>query len=728
VAWLASFFYVLLRPLAWCFARSVYRFHVYFNHRVPASGPVLIVANHGSLWDRWLLIAATSRRLVFLPVSQPKAISAALEAGQAVVVFAEGTLTRNGQMLPFDARLGEVLQTTQCDFPIIPTFLDNLFGTLFTWSSGRMVWKIPEGPMRRPVAVYFGEAVSNPSPQPSPTRGEGVRISVPALRAKVVEAGAECGIRQSDFLLPAPRAFVRKAAKFRQLFRLACVDMATGTERKLTWAKVLVGVWSLADWLRPKLGPEQNVALWMPTSLGSMLGNVALSFCRKTTVNLNYTSGEQAVHSAMLQAGIRTVITSQRFLNKMPLMVPEGVTVILLEAAMTEITPRSRLWKFLAVLMLPGWFLDRVVFGLHKIALDDPMTIMFSSGSTGEPKGVVLSYRNITGNVDSFRRGVEFHDTDRFMVTLPFFHCFGYTVSLWTTLIVGMEAVYFPDPRAAKEVGELCKKHRCTILLGTATFVRFYLRRATPGDFDSLRLLVCGAEKLPVKLAHEFRDRFGILPLEGYGCSELSPVVSVNLPDVNVGGVMQIANHFGTVGQPLPNICMKTFDPETLQPLPHGAEGLLGGLGANVMLGYWQQPKKTAEAVRGGWYISGDVGKIEDDGFIRITGRVSRFAKIAGEMVPLERLDEELHELLGSHGERKLAVAAAPDEKRGERIVVLHLAEITECLPTLFEQLRKQGLPNLWIPDVRDCRIVESFPTLGSGKLDLKRIGEMAQS
>ncbi|HSQ58692.1 MAG TPA: AMP-binding protein, partial [Gemmata sp.] len=218
------------------------------------------------------------------------------------------------------------------------------------------------------------------------------------------------------------------------------------------------------------------------------------------------------------------------------------------------------------------------------------------------------------------------------------------------------------------------------------------------------------------------------LPLEGYGCTELAPVVSTNLPDIAMSGVVQERNHRGTVGQPIFGVCVKTFTTnEARAPLPVGEEGVLCAKGPNVMAGYLNQPEKTADAIRNGWYNTGDVGHIEPDGFIRITGRVSRFAKIAGEMVPLERLDEELHDVLGSAGERVLAVAAVPDEKRGERVVVLHLVEVCERLTAALDVLATRGLPNLWVPDRRDCHPVESMPVLGSGKLDLKKLGDLAK-
>jgi acyl-[acyl-carrier-protein]-phospholipid O-acyltransferase/long-chain-fatty-acid--[acyl-carrier-protein] ligase len=289
-----------------------------------------------------------------------------------------------------------------------------------------------------------------------------------------------------------------------------------------------------------------------------------------------------------------------------------------------------------------------------------------------------------------------------------------------------MKVVYYPDPRAAKEVGELTRKHRCTILLATATFLRFYIRRCGPDDFKSCRYIICGAEKLPVKLAQEFQQKFGVLPLEGYGCTEVSPVVSTNMNDVDVSGVRQVANQLGTIGQPIPGVAVKAFDPETFAPLLPGEEGVIGVKGPNVMLGYLHQPEKTKHVIRDGWYMTGDMGLVQPDGFIRITGRLTRFAKIAGEMVPLERVEEEMQELLGT-GERVVTLVPVPDERRGERIVVLYLPEAEDKLTAALDGLPARGLPNLWVPDRRDCYKVDAFPALGAGKLDLKATADLAK-
>jgi acyl-[acyl-carrier-protein]-phospholipid O-acyltransferase/long-chain-fatty-acid--[acyl-carrier-protein] ligase len=595
--------------------------------------------------------------------------------------------------------------------PVVPAYLDNLWGTLLSWERGRVFWKWPNGPVRRHVAVYFGEPLPGTS-------------LAAAIRAAVQECNARCGLLQSDLLRPAPQQFVHVAARPRNLFRTAFVDNATGTEKRLTFGKALAAVWALADWLRPRLGDSPRVGLWLPTGLGSTLGNFAVTFLGKATVNLNYTAGPSPVRSAVEQAGLTHVITSKRFLQRVPLDPLPGVEVIHLEDALDGISPRGKLARFLAVVLLPAPLLCRLI-GLRG-RLDDPLTVLFSSGSTGEPKGVVLSHRNIVSNVEGLRRHVSLQAADVMLSTLPVFHVFGHTVNMWAPPLVGFPAVFHPDPRQGQEIGELCRRYGCTFMVGTATFLRLYLRKCRAADFRTVRMLPCGAEKLPVGVAEEFRKRFGVLPVEGYGTTELSPVVSVNLCD-GAGGVVQRANTPGSIGQPIPWVACRAVDPDTFAPLPPGAEGMLAVLGPGVMLGYLHQPAKTAAVVRAGWYHTGDIGVVQEDGFIRITGRLSRFAKIAGEMVPLERLDDELHDLLHADGERLLAVAAVPCDRRGERVVVLHRPGVREKLPAAFDGLRKRGLPNLWVPDVRDCFEVAEFPVLGTGKLDLRGLSDVAR-
>jgi acyl-[acyl-carrier-protein]-phospholipid O-acyltransferase/long-chain-fatty-acid--[acyl-carrier-protein] ligase len=703
----------LLRPLCWLLVRVLYRFHLYGREHLPGAGGCLIVCNRVSSLDRLVLRGASPRPLTIAPDCDVNIneVADALNRGEAVLLFPEGRLSRSGHMLPFGAVLDAILQRVKEDVPVIPACTEGLWGSMFSYRDGKAIWKAPRG-LRRRVAVMFGKPIA-------------MSTSSPEIRLVVQELSADLAIRQSDYLPLVHRVFLGNAVRLRNLFRPCVIDNAAG-EKILTWGKMFVAALCVTRFLRPKLAREQNVGVWLPTSLGGALANLAIAFLRKTSVNLNYTAGADAIQSAARQAGLRIVITSKRFILRFPLDLPPDIERIYLEDVLAAVTKGQQIRTFLVALLLPAWFIDRFLLGLHRHRIDDILTIVFSSGSTGEPKGIVLTHRNVGSNVDAAVQTIQIHRSDRLLGVLPFFHSFGYTVALWAPLVAGAAAIYYPDPRAAKEVGNLVRKHRATLMLSTSTFLRFYIRRCDADDFRSLRIIICGAEKLPVKLQDEFQAKFGVLPLEGYGCTELSPVVSTNLPDLTIDGFTQICNTRGTVGQPIIGVAMKAFTQEHRDPLPTGTEGVHCGKGPNVMLGYLHQPEKTKDVIRDGWYYTGDVGLITPDGFIKITGRVSRFAKIAGEMVPLEKLEEELHEEIGG-GDRVLAVTAVPDEKRGERLIVLYLPELEGKLPALLEGLGPRGVPNLWVPDIRDCYRVESLPLLGSGKLDLKRVGELAR-
>jgi acyl-[acyl-carrier-protein]-phospholipid O-acyltransferase/long-chain-fatty-acid--[acyl-carrier-protein] ligase len=389
------------------------------------------------------------------------------------------------------------------------------------------------------------------------------------------------------------------------------------------------------------------------------------------------------------------------------------------------VTTWQRLRAWLAVVALPGFVLDHWVYKLAGHKPQDLAAIILSSGSTGDPKGVMLTHANLAANAESVIQAIDPGPKDRILAILPFFHSFGFTVTLWVPLQVGTSLVYYPDPRQAKEVGDLCRKYRCTIMLTTPTFLRFNLRRSEPGDFSSLRILICGAEKLPVSLAQEFKEKFAILPLEGYGCTELSPVAASNVPDWTSRTLRQICTKPGTIGLPIPGVAAKVVSPDTFETLPQGKEGLLLFYGANVMQGYIGKEDLTRQVVRDGWYVTGDMAVIDEDGFITLTGRLARFSKIGGEMVPHQKIEEELQSLLGTP-ERTCVVTAVPDSRRGERIVVLHTPFTGTNRRQLCEQLATKGLPNLWMPSERDFYEIPEMPILGTGKLDLKQVKEMA--
>jgi acyl-[acyl-carrier-protein]-phospholipid O-acyltransferase/long-chain-fatty-acid--[acyl-carrier-protein] ligase len=428
------------------------------------------------------------------------------------------------------------------------------------------------------------------------------------------------------------------------------------------------------------------------------------------------------VQSAARQCAMKHVITSKRFTQRVNLDAGEGVESIFLEDLMGEITGWQKTRAFLSILLSPRFVLERWVLGLGKHRAGDLLSVIFSSGSTGDPKGVMLTHSNISANAESIIQAMEPRPKDRILAVLPFFHSFGYTVTLWVPLQVGASVVYHADPRQSREIGQLCREHKCTIFLATPTFLRLCMRRCEAEDFKSLRFLWCGAEKLPTTLAKEFEGKFGVLPMEGYGCTELSPCAAVNVPDRDLDGFRQIGNKPGTIGQPLPGVAARIVDPDTFAPLRPGIEGLLLVYGANVMMGYLGREQATREVLRDGWYVTGDMARMDEDGFITLTGRLSRFSKIGGEMVPHEKVEEELHAILGVT-ERLVVVTAVPDEGKGERLVVLHVGiEVSQ----VCQQLSGRGLPNLWVPRERDFYHIPEVPLLGAGKIDLKRCQEIA--
>ncbi|HEY1859015.1 MAG TPA: AMP-binding protein [Gemmataceae bacterium] len=726
------------RWLVWLITHTFYRIRVYGRENIPATGPALLVCNHVSYIDwmflggvqprfiRFLVFAGWTRKwglrhilkwLRVIPVDGdavgPRALvkalrtaSDALANGELVCIFAEGALTRSGFMLPFHRGLEQIVK--RCPAPIIPVCLDQVWGSIFSYHGGRAIWKWPQE-LPYPVSIAFG------APLPATTTAAEVRMTIQKL-------SADTALARSNERLPVHRQFVRMAA--RHSFRPCFID-TNNNGTVMRQAKAFAAAATFTRLLRPVLGDDAMVGIWLPPGVGAALANIALAMLGKTSVNLNYTSSANGIKSAIRQCNIKHILTSPLFLRKVPLDAGPDVQLVYLEDIRKQASMVRGFLAMLSAILLPGWILDHWIMKLGKHGPNDLATVIFSSGSTGEPKGVMLTHRNIAANAQSMVQVIDLQARDRLLGVMPFFHSFGYTVTLWSPLQVAASAVYHTDPRQAKEIGELCRKYQCTIFLSTATFLRLYVRRCEDGDFKSLRILVCGAEKLPPVLAEEFQKKFGVLPMEGYGCTELSPAAAVNIPDKEISGLRQVCNKSGTIGQPLPGVAARVVNPDTFEPLPPGEEGLLLMYGANIMKGYLGRDDLTREVVRDGWYVTGDMAKIDPDGFITITGRIARFAKVGGEMVPLEKIEEDLHDVLQTH-ERVLAVTSIPDERKGERLVVLHLP-LNGTTPRMLSQgLSAKGLPNLWIPGERDFYLVPEMPVLGSGKLDIKKVKELA--
>ena len=718
---------VFVRFVLWVVTHSLFRIRIVGQENIPERGPALLVSNHVSFVDAFLIGASLQRFIRFMlhrdyydirwlngffrlmkaiPVSATnrrdivesiRRARSELEAGHVVCIFAEGSISRTGHLLPFKRGFEKIVE--KVDVPIIPVHLDQLWGSIFSFKDGRFFWKWPKR-IPYPVTVSFG------APLPASTDAQTMRQAVLEL--------------ESDAALYRPSAedllhtkFIRTAKRHWFSF---CLADTTGMQ--LSFGKVFIGSLLLARWIQKHCAKESMVGILIPASVGGALANVAVLLAGKIPVNLNFTAGREAMSSAIQQCGIATILTSRVFLSKVN--IDHALGMVFLEDINKTFSSTRKLLTALDALVLPAWLSERRY--KRKQKPEDLATVIFSSGSTGAPKGAMLSHRNIVSNIESTCQVIQFDFSDRIMGVLPLFHSFGFTVTLWLPLIEGLGAVYHPNPIDAKTIGETVSKQRATLLISTPTFYSSYIRRCSAEEFTSLRYAISGAEKLRPQIAKAFKDKYGLDLLEGYGCTELSPVVSVNLPDVIDGKEHQVGNKPGTVGHPIPAVVVKIVDPDTGRPLPSGQEGMLLVKGPNRMLGYLGQPELTEEAMRDGWYVTGDIASVDEDGFIRITDRLSRFSKIGGEMVPHMQIEETINNILGGAAS---VVISVPDEHKGEKLMAFY-TQNGISKDELWDKLNQSDLPKLWIPKRENFFLIESIPVLGSGKVDLKKMKALA--
>ncbi|MGB0910607.1 MAG: acyl-[ACP]--phospholipid O-acyltransferase [Nitrospirales bacterium] len=723
-----------LRVVLSLFTNTFYKLTILNRDHVPQEGGALLVANHVSFVDGLLILASMDRPVRFIvdkyyyehplfrglakvmdaiPISStgtPREILTALreagrhlDDGDLVCIFPEGQITRTGGLLPFRQGFERIVKGR--DVPIIPVHLDRVWGSIFSFIGGKFLTKLPER-IPYPVTVSYGK------PLPSTTSAHEVRMIIQ-------EMGEAAWHQRKSSCRPLHHSFVWSMR--RHPFRFAFGDQ---TRPKVSCFEALTGSIALARALRSQWEGQHTVGILLPSSVAGALVNVAATLSGRTTVNLNFTAGQGGMESAAKQASLQTIVTSRMFVEKAKLEIPETVSIIWLEDIRKTIGSTDKITAMLLALLAPMTYLERRCGAVCRPTMDDLATIIFSSGSTGEPKGVMLSHFNIDSNVEAIAQSLHIDENDRLLGILPFFHSFGYLATLWFPAIHGAGVVYHASPLDAGPIGELVHKNRVSILLTTPTFLQLYLRRCTPEQFGALRIVLTGAEKLPARLLQAFEERFGIKPIEGYGVTECSPVIAVNCPDFRAAGFFQPASRPGTVGQPLPGVSIRIVDPDTFEILPMDTPGMLLVKGPNVMKGYLGREDLTAKAMHDGWYITGDIAKVNEDGFIAITDRLSRFSKIGGEMVPHGKVEEALHQAANAETQ-VLAVTSVPDEKKGEQLAVLHTLD-EKSIPGLLEKASAGGLPNLFIPRKDHFVKVESLPMLGTGKLDLRALKQIA--
>ncbi len=476
---------------------------------------------------------------------------------------------------------------------------------------------------------------------------------------------------------------------------------------------------------------KTRVAIVLPPGKGGLIANLAVLFAGKVPVNLNFTGGPEAIKSCIRQADVDRFITADPFVRKVSSFPwPPNRDLIFIERVLPTLKGKIAKWLVISKLM-PTAALGTLL-GLNKRRDGDEAILLFTSGSSGEPKGVVLSHRNVLANVCQFGTRLDLPRGSAILGCLPLFHSFGCTVTLWFPVIEGINLVTYPTPLDTKRLAELIALHQINIFLATPTFLRGYMKRIDPAQLASLKLVVTGAEKLPQSLADAFEQKFGTRPQEGYGLTETSPATNVNLPDPEPQreSIVLPSSRPGSVGQLLPGLAIRITDPASDGEIPIDRQGIIWFKGANVFTGYLNDPKRTAEVLKDGWFHTGDVGRVDADGFLYIEGRISRFSKIAGEMVPHETVEACINRVLGLDGEteRRIAVVGVPDEQKGEAILLLSTiagpALEQECIDLRYKLL-DEGISSLWCP--KSIVPVTEIPVLASGKLDIKACEALAR-
>jgi acyl-[acyl-carrier-protein]-phospholipid O-acyltransferase/long-chain-fatty-acid--[acyl-carrier-protein] ligase len=485
--------------------------------------------------------------------------------------------------------------------------------------------------------------------------------------------------------------------------KLAIIDRSR--ERRITFSKALIASLMLAK--KIKKYKDGFIGVMIPTSAGAILSVLGTIMAGKVPVMINYSTGAaDNCEYAQSKCGFKTILTSRALLEKIGCRLVPGMVFV--EDIMEKITTGDKLGAALKSLLPTNVLLKRI----HGGDVEDNVVILFTSGSEKDPKAVQLTHRNIGSNIKDIFVVLDLKDDDIMLGNLPLFHVFGHTTNFWLPLLRGLATVTYANPLDYRKVVSIIKEEGVTLMLGTPIFFMGYLRKSEPGELKSVRLAVAGADKVPDLLREGYKKKHDFVLYEGYGCTETSPVVSLNMGE---------NNRPGSIGLPLPNVKVKIANIDSGEEVPRGQEGKILVKGELVMKGYFDDLEETSFRIKDGWYDTGDMGMMDEDGYIWHKGRLKRFVKIGGEMVSLVKVESVLTDLLPD--EADCCVVEVPDFLKGAKIVAAVTQKVDEkaILKKMAEKLVPLELPKQFV-------LMEELPKMGSGKIDFRTVTETVKA